>query len=369
MLKLCTFIALLPSLVHGATMKDWLSQYATKPYSDQHTAKPLTFAQASKIVSAKTYTNGTLFVASDDVYQTAGSTTGGVAFIKNVVIDYTAKDSKPGDPDAGKFHFDYFADDENKIAILWDDYAPGRPLTDSQVWGVDRKIFVTTGNEVTSNSCYLTHAVFCDDGLIQVTNCLLNPSPKFTDALANQKARLSLTFNNWIKYVEQANMLDTLNNLPFNGFTLLAPSDDYATPAAITALGNRSTTEMAKIIAYNAVLTPYTSNNYPPESDTALSGQRRTLGPDTLAGTAADILFFGGIIRGVNQIAVPKGDFSGSQITGLPAASSAGGPDASATASVSATATEAGKKGNGAVKRVGGGLGVFVGLLGLVAWV
>ncbi|KAJ3207547.1 hypothetical protein HDU67_007384 [Dinochytrium kinnereticum] len=358
----------------GATMKEWLATYATTPYSDQHTPAPMTFGTASRLIADRNLSNGTLFVASDDVYQASGASSGGVSFLRNQLIDYTINVGQPDFP-VGQYHFEYLVDRDYNISFIWDDYAPGRPLSSGQVWGRERKIYVQTGNEVITNSCYLTHAVFCDDGLIQVTSCLLNPSPNFATALANQKARLQTDFGEYVKIVERAGMLDVLNNIPFNTVTAHVPADP--TVATSTALTGVSPADLRKIIAYNIVMGTYASNDHPSEADTALSGAKRPMGPDTMAGTAADIIFYGGIIRGVNQIAVPRGGIdAAATVTGLPSVealatttAAAGGAGATATVSKTAPTTTAGKSNGAEVLGWGwrgGAVAVAVGVLGAV---
>ncbi|KAI8846520.1 hypothetical protein BC829DRAFT_419145 [Chytridium lagenaria] len=309
---------LLSPLVSAATMQQWLQTYSTTPYSDVNTPRPMTFSTASRIYQenmSKNLNNGTLFVASDDVYETAGATTGGISFMR-VLIDYTRNVARPGDPDAGLFHFDYFADTDFNVSMIWDDYAPGRNLTPTQVWGRDRKIYIQTGNEVESNSCFLTLAVFCDDGLIQVTNCLVNPSPEFGATLQNQKSRLALDFGEWVKVVERAGMTETLNALPFNSVTMFVPTDqNHISLSCPPKCVNRNPPKNHCLQHWFGA---YSSDNHPVDAATALSGLRRTMGPDTLAGTAADIIFRGGIIRGVNQVAVPSTGLEAAVITGLP---------------------------------------------------
>ncbi|KAJ3097673.1 hypothetical protein HDU96_000301 [Phlyctochytrium bullatum] len=331
------------AVIQPESMREWLTKYATTAYSDSFTPRPMTFGTVGRLLESQwakisMATNGTLFVASDDVYQAAGATTGGYSFIRNTVIDYTFRNSKPGDPDAGLYHFDYFVDNDFNISFIWDDYAPGRPLESGQVWGRDRRIYIHNANEVSPNSCSVQNAVFCRDGLIQVTSCVLNQSPRFSTAVENVKRLLAVNNNygEWVKIVEKAGWLDMYNNLPFNKYTVFAATDDAV--LASTALRNASTAELQRIIAYNTVLNAYPSDDHPAEADTALVGQKRTIGPDTAAG-AADIVFYGGIIRGVMQVALPRSaDASSAQITGLPLPSSGTGPS-SATVSASAGVT------------------------------
>ncbi|KAJ3207549.1 hypothetical protein HDU67_007386 [Dinochytrium kinnereticum] len=293
----------------AATIKQWIDQHATTPYSDEHTKSPLTFATASRVLASKSYTRGTLFVPADDVYSAAGASTGGLSFIPGEDIDFSINIGSTPDGPTGKFHYNFFVDADNQVSFVWDDYAPGRPLSAGQKWGPgsdERSIYLFSGNEVAFSQCYVTAAVKCDDGMIQAVSCLINPNPDLVGSIANRK-RMGLAFESWERIIETAGMTQALNNAPFNSITVFYPNN--AAVAAAGLPGSYSPEDLAKIVGFNVAIDgAYASSASPGIFSSTLftpsSGQRANDISATYSG-AGDVAFFGGIIRGQTRVAMP----------------------------------------------------------------
>ncbi|KAJ3207548.1 hypothetical protein HDU67_007385 [Dinochytrium kinnereticum] len=326
----------------AATIKQWIDQHATTPYSDEHTKSPLTFATAARVLASKSYTRGTLFVPSDDVYAAAGASTGGLSFIPGEDIDYSINVGTSSDSPTGKFHYNYFVDSDNQVSYVWDDYAPGRPLSSGQKWGPasnERSIYFFSGNEVQFSQCYVTAAVKCDDGMIQAVSCLLNPNPNLTGSIANRK-QMGLSFDAWESIIETAGLTQVLNNVPFNSITVFYPNN--AAVAAAGLPGSYSPADLAKIVGYNiAIDGAYASSASPGAFPNTLfrpsSAQSRANDIQASYSGAADVAFFGGVIRGQTKIVIPaslEGTFAS-----LPGGGQVNAPGA--TTSTAATSTDA----------------------------
>ncbi|KAJ3095454.1 hypothetical protein HDU97_006910 [Phlyctochytrium planicorne] len=371
----------------AATIKQWLQQYSTTPFSDQHTKEPLTFSTAAQIIGSRSLgSSGTLFVPSDDVYKSSGVTTGGYAYVSGTVVDYSIKDPKPGDPDAGKFHYDYFTDADQKANFIFDDFAPGRPVAPSQKLGNangDRQIYLFHGNEVAFSQCYITATAPCDDGIIHAISCALLPNPDTATVVSNRK-NMGLNFGAWQGIIETAGLSQQINNATFNSITVFFPSDEAVASANLP--GKYTPVELAKIVGYNiAVDAAYSSSASPGIFASTLfrpsSGQLANDVQASING-GADMPFSAGVMRGVNKVVIPpsfEGTFGsipgvgqitpGAPVTTAAPSADATNPSPSTPQNTASVAPTTSKKPNGAVSTFGGAMGAaVVGLLCAVAF-
>ncbi|KAJ3097671.1 hypothetical protein HDU96_000299 [Phlyctochytrium bullatum] len=334
------------------TMLEFVRRYSTTPYSDDFTKEPLTFATAARyldsIASRRTFTNnGTLLVPSDNVYTAAGATTGGVAFF-NRNLDYSVAIAQTPQGPQGLVHYESITDPFENITVIWDDFAPGRPIEVGQKFGNgrvtpnDRQIYIFSGNEREYSQCYVTAAVRCTDGMVQAVSCLMLPAPRFSTAVRNRQAFYT-KFTKWFSIIERIGWVELLDNLPVQSTTIFYPNDD-----ALGALpGSYTDEQLAKIVGWNII----TDAAYPSSASPAIypaplfrpagtQERRNNLTAGATDTNSGDVSFYGGFIRGTNFLDMPA-DLAGGSFRQLPGGASVplGGTTTTTTTTTAAAAT------------------------------
>ncbi|KAJ3327033.1 hypothetical protein HDU76_012417 [Blyttiomyces sp. JEL0837] len=271
------------------------------PWADKNSYTPLQFSIASKLAQPD-WTNGTLFIASDDVYKAGNQSTGGFMFLPGVAVDNTIKMPQPDDPNAGKFHYQYFS--AGNIGFIWDDYAPGNPLGANQKYGpgdADRRINIFTGMD--APTCWATDVIRCDDGFIYTTSCVLQPLAPLSKVLATQSIHGEVSYRAWMMVIERAGLTAALDALP-PGVTVFVPNDTAVANAGLP--GGYSPTQLAQIVAFNILTTgTYFTGDNPADPLTTALANHVLLIDNNRAILPADLTFTGGVVQVVGQVYMP----------------------------------------------------------------